>query len=153
MNYNETISRQEARRKAKEATPSITTLIDPSDLRNQDIDSWENVDLDRLTAELGMDMVNTSEIRDYEVITHDLALSLWIDEMPRIAMEHLVYNDKETAVIEANVWPNSMSITELWEVLEENYDKCTEAYDWYYEDAHNEVYAGIIDGYLKDLEE
>jgi hypothetical protein len=144
------LSRSKAREKAKEAAEPINTLVHPADI-DDTAESWTEVDEETLEEELAYsaEIIMSEQQRPFHGIAHDLAMTLWTKDMSRISMEHLEYEDMETAIIKANVWPNQMDKWEIREILEDNYphnDDMNLIYQHCYNDAYDEVFAGIIDG-------
>jgi hypothetical protein len=134
------ITRQEAREKAKRwATP--IDLITGEDLPE---------DFDKLEEELSESVgVILSESGTYhptiEALIQDLEYSLYVEEMPRVKMEHLVFDTHEEAVKEG-YWPYKMSCGEALNVAYEHVD----LHNDYLEEARQEVSAGLFAGMMPD---
>jgi len=149
------ITRTEAREKAREAATPLNKPIQPSDI-DDSANSWDDIEMETLENECvrSAEIILAEEQMPFAGICHDLAMTSWTESMPRISMSHLDYEDMETAVVEANVWPNEMNKWEIREILEENYrsnDDMSVIYHECYNDAYDVVLDGIVDGMQSNM--
>lgn len=137
------MSRSEAREQAAEIPDPIDTVISPSDV-DDSAESWDDIDRDLLDAEILM-VVREMDIRnnpDYREIAENLALSLLMEEMPRVNMRVLVFRKPKTAVVEEQIWPGQVSVSQAKEwLLEEDAIP-----SHYLNEAYDEVRLGVMEG-------
>jgi hypothetical protein len=134
----------------------IDMLINPSDLIHQDIESWDNVDIDRLRDELagGMGDSWTYGINHpYGDLIERIAIERFVEDMQRISMDHLnpeVFRGIEDMVIEG-YWPYQTNNKEIRELVYEWKDDI-EFFHEYESEVMYEIESYIIDARLKNLE-
>lgn len=143
---------EEAKEKVRENEDSITSLIDPSDLVYQDIDSWENVDIDKLEEELAIMLGEAWTYgidHPYGDMIRDLAVKDYIDHMDRVPFDHLVFDSREKCVIEG-YWLYDMSYDEVFEIVWKNRNDIDHFYD-FEQPNMMEIENAIIEARLEDL--
>lgn len=75
-----------------------------------------------------------------QTLIEDYSRIIWRDSLPRIGMQHLVYENKKAAV-ENGIWPNSMNKWDALEALED-----LDVPDDCWEESRQVVYSGLYDG-------
>ena len=150
MNYQDRLTPRKVEQIVKENTDPIELLIEPSDLTHQDIESWENVDIYKLKDELYYDIHEVAN-SFHERLIQDLALELFIEDMIQINPEHLVFEEKEDMVREG-YWPFQTSYSEVGELAYEVKEDIEYYHEYEYK-ARSHVEAGLVKGYLKNMED
>lgn len=90
-----------------ESTYSMDELINPSDVEEH-AGSWVEVSDRRLDHELHKSVeISIDENQFSDEIRH-LAILEWLNDMPRVNMEHLTFSKHEEALYE-NYWPHDLS--------------------------------------------
>lgn len=121
---NKVLNRKaEIEEQVRNDTDSITKIVNPGDITHQDIDSWENVDIDALKMELayGMDEWTYPFDHPYASEIENLAIDLFLDQCVRIPGKHLnpdKFNGPQDAITEG-YWLNSLSYQEARELVYE----------------------------------
>ena len=143
----------------KASIDPIEKLIAPTDLIQQDVTFWFQVDYDLLKSELygGLEYIDIYQSRSiYQSHSNeirDISILLYLIEVPRIPFEHLVFDDRETCLIEG-YWVNDMSNNEAREILHDNYHKLDSMVIQELEsDAYDKVSNAIIEKQLVNLKE
>jgi hypothetical protein len=141
----------EAKEQVRENEPSINELIPISDI-NQNVESWENVDKDKLADSIHMDMGDAWTYginHPYGDMILELAINRFIDDMVRVPFNHLnpdKFNTRAKAVIEG-YWLYDMSKNEVRELVYENH----ESIDFFHEcenEVMQEIESAIIEARL-----
>lgn len=151
------ITKREVREKIQEQAESITQLINPSDLIHQDIDSWEDADMDKLKEELHTNVEGwhgMAPSHPYENLIQELAVALYIEDMVRIPFDdlnHVKYSDRDTCVREG-YWLYDMSNTEVLDRVHENKEEIDHFHE-YESEAQMFVESCVIDAQIQELEE
>ena len=105
-----------AYRAVYESNYLITTLIDPEEV-DENADSWDDVDDDKLDDELHHAVdVQMSENNQYGGLIKELAIKIWLSEMPRVKLDDLVFETEEKA-LENEYWPYRVSSMEAESML------------------------------------
>jgi len=148
----EDLTRSSIRAKVQENTDPIEMVISPSDLIHQDIDSWENVDIDRLKDELHENMSEWSYQANhpYERAIHDLAVLMFREDMQRVPMEDLRFESRDKAVANA-YWLYDMSKYVVREIIEENWEDMEYTHE-YESDALMQIESWIMDKKLANIQ-
>lgn len=130
--------RKEAYSEAYETAYSLPELIGPSDI-DDTADTWGDITDEQIESEIAecLDVVHTES--QYEGLIRDLAVTLWRDSLPRVSMDHLVFDDKAEAV-RNGYWPNRMNKWDCEEILFER-DIPSDVRD----EAYEVVSAGVAD--------
>jgi len=129
-----------------ESAYPIHDLIGPSDV-SDDATSWSDVsdrDMDREVSRA------TEVVRSegqYSGIARDLAVTVWIADLPRAPMSDLAFEDRREAVANG-YWPYDMDIVEVREIVSEQFDR----HDMQYRGAHEEAYGVITAAYADKLD-
>ena len=145
----------EAKSIVKNQEDSITQLINPEDLIHQDIDSWENADVELLKDELYGSMGNAWTYginHPYGDMIEELAVNRYVENMIRIPFDHLnpdKFNGPEDAVIEG-YWLYDMSESEVKELVYE-WNSDIEFFHEYENEAMQFVESIVIDEQIKAL--
>lgn len=150
MTQNEPISKQEVRSIVMNETDSINKVISPNDLIHQDIDSWDNVDIDRLKDELAYNDYTYGINHPYDNLIFELAVSLYMDNMTRIKLDHLVF-DELTECVTRGYWPYG----ENKYIIQETINEYHEDIDFFYEyeqEAQQFVESCMMDAQIDGLE-
>lgn len=157
MNEITTIS--EAKEFVLENEDSVESLISPSDLIHQDIDKWENADIERLKDELygSMDVWTYGIDHPYGNMIESIAITQFLNDIPRIRFDHLVFDDITECVVNG-YWPygselgdnnpNMQDMREYVYEVKENIDYFHE----YETEIRMEIESFIIEARLKNLE-
>lgn len=139
------LTRKEARKKAEGSTESLSRLLSPRDVVDG-ADGWDDIPDERMKSELEevSSVFITEGQTPYKSLVRDLAISLWMEDLPRVNMDHLKTDVRRTVVLSHGYWPYDMSYSDMWEMLQSvDYHQIPTSL-WV--DAVNEVQAGIIDG-------
>lgn len=91
------------------------------DLIGHEVDAWTEEDIKKQSYQTA-DIIVTESQRHHNDIFElwcDRALTLWQNDMRRISMDLLNFDDKSKAVKCHDIWPNSMDKWECRELLEE----------------------------------
>jgi hypothetical protein len=146
----------EATDMVKKQENSIDMYINPNDLIHQDIDSWDNVDIDKLKDELAASMSDSWTYginHPYESLIQELAVNLYVEDMQRIKENHL--NPEEFNSIEHMVmrgyWVNSMNRQEVTELVYENMENVAYFHE-YENEALQEIENAILEARIEGLE-
>jgi hypothetical protein len=100
-------ARDKLYRKVYEHTYSMDSLINPSDIEKH-AGSWEEVDDEKLDEELRHSVdISMTEGQFEEDIRH-LAVIEWLQDMPRVSMDHLTFDTHDKALYEG-YWPYRLS--------------------------------------------
>ena len=144
--------KNDIRESVKSNADTIDRIIAPNDLIHQDIDSWDNADIDQLKDELyeSMSEWHYQAKHPYESAIHDLAVILYKEDMQRIPIDHLSFNSRDKCVIEG-YWLYDMSNNEVVDRINENYENI-EYWHEYVESAQMQVESWIMDKYLENIE-
>lgn len=144
--------KNEIRQNVKSQTDSITRLISPGDLVHQDIDNWENADMERLKRELreGMSEWSYQAHHPYETDIRDLALLLYRKDMVRVPFDHLVFESRHKAVREG-YWLYDMSVYEVNEKIGLNWDDIEHMHE-YVSEAQMTIESWVLDEQVAELE-
>jgi len=147
----EIMTKSEARKRIN--PDSITKLISPTDLTHQDIDKWENVDIELLKQELHDNISEWSfqATHPYEHLIQDLAVGLFIKSMQRVPYDHLVFDSKDKCVIEG-YWLYDMNKTEIMDRVNENKENI-EYFHEYVQESQMFIESCVIDSQVKELEQ
>lgn len=144
---------EKARSIVKESEDTIESLINPSDLIHQDIDSWDNVNVDSLRDELADSLTEAWTYginHPYGDLIHELAVNLYVEDMVRVPFDHLVFNSRAKCVIEG-YWLYDMGKCEVRELVSEN----SEGIEWFHEcefEAMMEIESAILEARLENFE-
>jgi len=138
MRETEITNLQEAKEHILKKEPSMNELISIDDV-NQDVDSWDNVDKDRLADRI--DRHWTYPINHpYASLIEKLAIKQYIDDMQRVPMDDLNpdrFQGIEDMIVEG-YWPYQTTRDEIKELV----------YEWkddidYFHEYENEVLCEI----------
>jgi len=100
-------ARDDLYREVYEGTYSMDELINPSDV-DENADSWAEVGDERLNHEIHRSVeISINESRFENEIKH-LAVLERLHDMPRVDMEHLIFDTHEEALYES-YWPFDLS--------------------------------------------
>jgi len=153
MRQNDIETMKDAKEYVYENEDSIKRMIDPSDIRMQDIDNWDNADMDMLRDELGMSM---SDAFTYG-INHpygDLILSVtvnrFVSDMSRIPNSHLVFGNDPEKCVKEGYWLNEWNRDFVTELVYENLEDI-EYFHEYESEVLQEIEASMIEARLKDF--
>lgn len=124
----------------EQAKYSLDELNRPDEV-DDEAETWEDVDKDKLRQELGEASSRfVTEQLDGLVTEH--AIKHYLDELPRVTMDDLTYEDKEEALVDGGIWPNEMREDDARNILWENQEAVTgDAFSW----AHEAVSAGVFE--------
>ena len=144
--------KNEIRQDVKSQTDSITRIISPDDLVHQDIDEWENADMERLSMELYDNMSEWSyqAKHPHETDIKDLALLLYREDMTRVPAADLVFDSRHKAVQEG-YWLYNMSVEEVNEKIGVNWEDIEYMHE-YESEAQMEIEGWILDAQIEELE-
>jgi hypothetical protein len=146
----------EAKEKVKNQEESITKIIDPNDLIHQDVESWDNVDIDKLKDELyGSigDAWTYPHSHPYASMIESIAVNQFVEDMQRIPFEHLnpeIFKGPEDANVEG-YWLYDQSREEVRNVVYEWKDDI-EFFHEYEDNVRMEIDSAILDARIEDLE-
>lgn len=146
------MTENKARKVVNKNTDSITKIIDVSDLIHQDVNSWENVDIELLKQELHDSIGEWSfqATHPYESLIQELAVSYYIESMQRVPYDHLVFDSRDKCVIEG-YWLYDMNKTEIVDMVNENKDNI-EYFQEYVQESQMFIESCVIDKQVKELE-
>lgn len=159
MKQNEIETLKDAKAYVYQNEDSIKRIIAPSDLVHQNVDNWDNVDKDLLREELGMSMgdVWTYGINHpYGNLIEDMAIVLFIDDMPKIRFDHLVF-DTVKECVKNGYWPYGSELGDKnpnkWDMQNIVYEVKSdiEYFHEYETEVQQEIEASIIEARLKDF--
>ena len=159
MRENNIETLKDAKEYVFENEDSIKRIIDPSDIRMQDINEWDNADMDMLRDELGMSMGDAWTYginHPYGDLIERIAVIQYIDDMPTIRFDHLVFDTVQECV-KNGYWPYGSELGDKnpnkWDMREIVYE-VKEDIDYFYEyeqEVMQEIEASIIEARLKDF--
>jgi len=109
--------RKDAYSEAYENSYSLPDLISPSDVDGT-ADSLDDISDRQLEQEISKSLTFVNQERKYDGLIRDLAVSLWRDTLPRVAMRDMVFESKAEAV-KNGYYPNKMTYVECEEILYE----------------------------------
>jgi len=141
----------EIKEQIKQEEPSMNELISIEDI-NQNVDSWDNVDKDKLADSMHMDMSDAWTYginHPYDDTIRELAVSRFVDDMQRVPMDDL-NPDKFGGIEDMAVngyWPNSVSRDEITEIVYEWKDDISFFHE-YEQEIMFEIEASIIEARL-----
>lgn len=95
----------------------ITELIHPSDV-DEHAGSWEEVTDEALEREISQYIVDDGKHYYDSHIATETAIAAWLDDMPRVKMEHMKFDYMEEALIHG-YWPNKLSSDAAMNKLDE----------------------------------
>jgi len=159
MRENDIETLKEAKEYVYNQEDSIKRMIAPSDIRNQDLESWDNADIDMLRDELGMSMgdVWTYGINHpYGSLIERIAVIRFIEDMPSIRFKHLVFDTIQECVKNGirpygselgDKNPNKWDMREIVYEVKEDIDYFHE----YEQEVRQEIEASILEARLKDF--
>jgi len=138
------MSRQEARNEAAENAESLNRLINPSDVIDG-ADSWSDVPDETIEREChtSAEIMMSEKQMPFARTAHELAVSLHMEGLPRVAMEELVH-ETHVRALKAGVWPNECDKYEAREIIEEY----NVIHHTAISDAAMEVQSGIVAGMM-----
>jgi hypothetical protein len=134
---------------------SIKRIIAPSDIRMQDLESWDNADMDRLRDELGISLGEgwTYGIdHPYGELIESIAVNRYVEDMTRIPMDHLnpeMFGGIEDMVC-SGYWPYETSRDEIRNLVWEWNDNIDYFHE-YEQEVMQEIEASILEARLKDF--
>jgi hypothetical protein len=137
----------EVKEEIRKTEPSMNELISIDDI-NQNVESWDNVDKDKLTDSIVMDMGDAWTFginHPYGDTIRELAVSRFVDDMQRVPFNHLNrdrFQTPEDAVIEG-YWLFNMSRSECEEIVWENMENI-EFFHEYEHEIMGEIESAII---------
>ena len=159
MRQNDIETLQEAKEYVYENEDSIKRIIDPSDLIHQDIDNWDNVNMDMLRDELGMSMSDAWTYgidHPYGSLIEEIAVIRFIEDIPSIRFKHLVF-DTIQECIKNGIRPYGSELGDKnpnkWDMREIVYE-VKEDIDYFHEyetEVRQEIEASMIEARLKDF--
>jgi len=144
--------KQDIRQDVMSETDPIETFIQPGDLDFQEVNSWEDADIDLLAQEIYESMIEWHfQARHlYESLIQELATILYINKMQRIPFSHLAFNSRDKCVIEG-YWLYDMSKSEVRDRVNDNWDEIEDK-DTHEHSAQRTVENWVIDKYLTNIE-
>lgn len=147
------ITKSEVRDIINNQEDSISQLINPEELVHQDIDSWEEADIELLMEELGanLDEWHFMATHPYEGLIQELATSLFMDDMVRVPFDHLVFDSRDKAVIEG-YWLYDMSNREVMDCIHENKQDIGYFHE-YEQESQMFIESCVVDAQVKDIQE
>lgn len=136
----------------RENEDTIERLISPEDIIHQDVQSWEEVDKERLVEELheSLSEWHFQESHPYESSIQELAALKFLENASRVSMDILNLESHNEA-IRNYVWPNEIGHEEALEIIFEEKDNI----EWYHEfesEAQMEIENEVIEARIEDLE-
>jgi len=159
MKQNEIETLKDAKAYVYQNEDSIKRIIDSSDIRMQDIDNWNNADIDLLRDELGMSIGNAWTYginHPYGDLIERIAVIRFIEDMPIIRFKHLVFDTIQECV-KNGIRPYGSELGDKnpnkWDMREIVYD-VKEDIDYFHEyesEVLQEIEASIIEARLKDF--
>jgi len=93
--------------KVFQSTESMDRLIDPEDI-NEDAGSWSEISDDELDDEIHKSVQIQTQEGHYDNLVKGLAIAEWLNGMPRVRLEHLIFDTMEEA-LKNNYWPYTLS--------------------------------------------
>ena len=159
MRQNDIETLQEAKEYVFENEDSIKRIISPSDLIHQDIDNWDNADIDRLKDELAGSMGDSWTYginHPYGDLIERIAVNRFLEDIPRIRFSHLVFDNIQECV-KNGYWPYGSELgdknPDKWDMREIVYE-VKEDIDYFHEyesEVLQEIEASMIEARLKDF--
>lgn len=139
------------RQDVKSQTDSITRIISPEDLVHQDINDWENADLDRLKEELAESMSewHYQSKHPFEKSIKDLALILYRENMVRVPFDHLTFESRDKAV-RKGYWLREMSVNMVNEKIRVNWDSIEHMHE-FEQEAQMEIEGWILEAKVEEI--
>ena len=149
----EIMTKAKAKELVHENTESITKIIDVSDLIRQNVDSWDNVDIDLLKDELYDSLSEWSyqATHPYESLIQELAVGLFIESMQRVPYDHLVFESRDKCVKEG-YWLHDMNKNEILNRVIKNKNQIEYFYE-YERESQMFIESCVIDSQVKELEQ
>lgn len=147
----EELTLSEAKERVRREEPSMDKIISIDDVR-QDVDSWQEVDKDKLADSLHMDMGDAwtyPHNHPYSDLILDLAIKSYMEDMVRIPEEHLNPDKFQTAadcVIEG-YWLYGMTNDEVRELVYEHHDNIEFFYE-YEDEIRMEIDSAVMEARL-----
>lgn len=89
------------------STDSIDQLVNPSDVEDG-AGSWSEVDIDRLHHEIHRSVEIAIDESHHDGAIQELAIMEWLNDMPRVKMEDMVFSTRKEALAEG-YWPYDLS--------------------------------------------
>ena len=159
MRENDIETLKDAKEYVYEQEDSIKRIISPSDLIHQDIDNWDNADMDMLRDEIGMSMGDAFTYginHPYGDLIERMAVIQYINGLPSIRFKHLVFDTVEECV-KNGIKPFGSELgdknPDKWDMREIVYE-VKEDIDYFHEyetEVRQEIEASIIEARLKDF--
>jgi hypothetical protein len=153
MNKRDIETLKDAKAYVFEQEDSIKSLINPSDLFHQDLESWDNADIDRLRDELAGSMGEAWTYginHPYGDIIRDIAVNQYVDDMVRIPRDHLVFGNNPEKCVQEGYWLHEWSRDFVTELVYENMENI-EFFHEYEDNVRMEIEASILEARLKDF--
>jgi len=159
MRQNDIETMKKAKKYVYENEDSIKRIISPEDIRMQDINEWDNADMDMLRSELGMSMSDAFTYginHPYGSLIERIAVIRFIEDMPTIRFKHLVFDTIQECV-KNGIKPFGSELgdrnPDKWDMREIVYE-VKEDIDYFHEyetEVRQEIEASIIEARLKDF--
>ena len=152
----ENLTLEEAKEKVREKEDSIQSLINPSDLTHQNVDTWEKVNVEKLREELAMGMGDAWTYginHPYGDLIEELAVNRYVEDMQRVPKNDLnpeKFKGIEDMVI-SGYWPYETSREEIRELVWE-WNEDIEFFHEYEFEIMQEIESAILEARLKDFE-
>jgi hypothetical protein len=138
----------DVKEQVRKEEPSMNELISIEDV-NQDVNSWENVDKDKLLDGIAMDAWTYGINHPYGDTIRELAVKHFVDDMRRMPKDHSNPDKFETIADMAieGYWPYTTSREEITEIVRENIENIEFMYE-YEDEIRQEIESAIIDARL-----
>jgi len=153
MRQNDIETMKKAKEYVYENEDSIKRIIDPSDIRMQDIDNWDNADMDMLRDELGMSMSDAFTYginHPYSDLILSVAVNRFLSDMLRIPKSHLVFGNDPEKCAKEGYWLNEWNRDFVTELVYENLENIDYFHE-YESEVLQEIEASMIEARLKDF--
>lgn len=153
MRQNNIETLEDAKEYVFENEDSIKRIIDPSDIRMQDINELDNADMDMLRDEIGMSMGDAWTYginHPYGDLIRAIAVNRFVSDMLRIPKNHLVFGNDPGKCVKKGYWLNEWNRDFVTELVYENLDDIDYFHE-YESEVLQEIEASIIEARLKDF--
>lgn len=118
------MTESEVREQVQENESPIQSIVSPENLIHQNVESWDNVDVNKLEREVADNVIDAYTYpinHPYSGLIEDYAIDLFLENCTRIPIEHLnpvIFNGPEDAIVQG-YWINHMTYDEAREMVYE----------------------------------
>lgn len=149
------ITKSEAENRAKELATPLSDFIGPSEVQDG-AEKWSDIDHEVLreeayeTAEICIGEASYAHTKLASLL-YDRAITVMKDDLPRVPMKHLTFENRQKAVAEG-YWPYKMTHGEVIVNLQEIYTTIEQIPTDAYQVAYEDVSRGYVEGTIPNTE-